>query len=88
MPRRPIAKNSDFVIATLRNSDPSDDKVRIPHKSTIGGDSSNEFDRSLRRCCHWVQDAELSRVLSVKGKCPGITLDEIVRKIEALGGTW
>ena len=85
--RAPTTADETFtfvVIATLRNSDPADDEVRIPHKATIGGDSQTSLTDPSVAVCRWVQDADASRVQSVKGKCPRTTLDEIVRKINAI----
>ncbi len=85
--RSPTAEDDTFtfvVIATLRNSVPAEDEVRIPHKSIIGGDSQTSLTDPSVAVCRWVQDADLSRVPSVKGKCPRTTLDEIVRKVDAI----
>lgn len=85
--RAPSVDDDTFtfvVIATLRNSDPADDEVRIPHKAKIGGDSQTSLTDPSVAVCRWVQNADISRAQSVKGKCPSITLDEIVRKIEAI----
>lgn len=88
--RAPTAEGDTFtfvVIATLRNSVPSEDEVRLPHKSIIGGDSQTGLTDPSVAVCRWVQDADLSRVLSVKGKCPRTTLDEIVRKVDTISKT-
>ncbi len=85
--RAPTADDDTFtfvVIATLRNSDPADDEVRLPHKAKIGGDSQTSLTDPSVAVCRWVQDADVSRAQSVKGKCPPTTLDEIVRKIDAI----
>ena len=85
--RAPTADDDTFtfvVIATLRNSDPADDEVRLPHKAKIGGDSQTSLTDPSVAVCRWVQDADVSRAQSVKGKCPPTTLDEIVRRIDAI----
>ena len=85
--RAPTADDDTFtfvVIATLRNSDPADDEVRIPHKARIGGDSQTSLTDLSVAVCRWVQNADVSRAQSVKGKCPPATLDEIVRRIAAI----
>ena len=85
--RAPTVDDDTFtfvVIATLRNSDPADDEVRIPHKAKIGGDSQTSLTDPSVAVCRWVQNADVSRAQSVKGKCPPTTLDEIVRKVDAI----
>lgn len=72
------------MIATLRHSDPADDEVRIPHKAKIGGDRQTSLTDPSVAVCRWVQVADVSRAQSVKGKCPPTTLDEIVRKVDAI----
>ncbi len=86
--RAPTADDDTFtfaVIATLRDSDPADDEVRIPHKPILGGDGQTSLTAPSVAVCRWVQDANITRVQSVKGKCPSITLGEIIRKVDALG---
>lgn len=88
--RSPTADDDTFtyvVIATLRKSVPAEDEVRIPYKSIIGGDSQTSLTNPSVAVCRWVQDADFSRVLSIKGKCPRTTLDEIVRKVDAISQT-
>ena len=88
--RTPIDHDDTFTfvaIATLRRSDSNDDEVRIPHKQIKGGDSQTSLTDPSVAVCRWVQDADVSRVLSVKGKCPRTTLDEIVRKVDAISQT-
>ena len=75
------------VIATLRGSDPADDEVRIPHKAMPGGDAQTSLTAPSVAVCRWVQDADIKRVQSVKGKCPSITLGEIIRKVDAISGS-
>ena len=85
--RAPTADDNTFtfaVIATLRSSDPAIDEVRIPHKPIPGGDGQTSLTAPSVAVCRWVQDADITRVKSVKGKCPSITLGEIVRKVVAL----
>ena len=85
--RAPTADDDTFtfvVIATLRNSDPANDEVRIQHKARIGGDIQTSLTDPSVAVCRWVQVADISRVQSVKGKCPPTTLDEIVRRIDAI----
>ena len=85
--RAPTADDDTFtfvVIATLRNSDPANDEVRIQHKARIGGDIQTSLTDPSVAVCRLVQVADISRVQSVKGKCPPTTLDEIVRRIDAI----
>ena len=85
--RAPTADDDTFtfvVIATLRNSDPANDEVRIQHKARIGGEIQTSLTDPSVAVCRWVQVADISRVQSVKGKCPPTTLDEIVRRIDAI----
>ena len=85
--RAPTADDDTFtfvVIATLRNSDPANDEVRIQHKARIGGDIQTSLTDPSVAVCRWVQVADISIVQSVKGKCPPTTLDEIVRRIDAI----
>ena len=85
--RAPTADDDTFtfaVIATLRNLNPADDEVRIPHKPILGGDAQTSLTAPSVAVCRWVQDADITRVQSIKGKCPSITLGEIVRKVDAL----
>jgi mRNA-degrading endonuclease toxin of MazEF toxin-antitoxin module len=88
--RAPTGDGDTFtfaVIATLRGSDPADDEVRIPHKAIPGGDAQTSLTSPSVAVCRWVQDADVARVQSVKGKCPSVTLGEIVRKVEAISGS-
>lgn len=88
--RVPTAEDDTFtfaVIATLRGSTPADDEVRIPHKAIPGGDGQTSLTAPSVVVCRWVQDADITRVQSVKGKCPSITLGEIVRKIDTISGS-
>ena len=88
--RAPTTADDTFtfvVIATLRNSDPTDDEVRLPHKSIISGDRQISLTHPSVAVCRWVQDADIARVQSVQGKCPPTTLDEIVRKVDAISNS-